>query len=108
MAEYVIVHFSLKTTPLTNSGDVYVSGQWTLGEKSEEYRMDYNMDLGIYEKGILMKQGYYNYEYIQSNGSTSRTMGSFYQTENEYQILLYYREQGGRYDRLVGYALVHS
>ena len=108
MAEYVLVHFILRTTPLYNGGNVYVSGQWTQGEKSERYRMDYDEELGIYEKAILMKQGYYNYEYIQDNGSTSRTMGSFYQTENEYQILLYYREQGGRSDRLVGYALVHS
>ena len=90
------------------TGDVYVSGQWSQGEKSEEYRMEYDDALGVYEKAVLLKQGYYSYEFIQSNGSTARTMGSFYQTENEYQILLYYREQGGRYDRLVGYALVHS
>lgn len=108
MAEYVIVHFILKTTPLYATGDVYVSGQWSQGEKSEEYRMEYDDALGVYEKAVLLKQGYYSYEFIQSNGSTARTMGSFYQTENEYQILLYYREQGGRYDRLVGYALVHS
>ena len=108
LAEYVIVHFILKTTPLYATGDVYVSGQWSQGEKSEEYRMEYDEALGVYEKAVLLKQGYYSYEFIQSNGSTARTMGSFYQTENEYQILLYYREQGGRYDRLVGYALVHS
>ena len=29
--------------------------------------------------------------------------GNFYQTENRYQALVYYREPGGRYDRLVGY-----
>lgn len=108
MAEYVIVHFILKSTPLTRSGDVYISGQWSYGEKSEEYRMEYDETLGIYEKAVMLKQGYYNYEFIQEDGSTKRTMGSFHQTENEYQVLIYYREQGGRYDRLVGYATVHS
>jgi hypothetical protein len=32
--------------------------------------------------------------------------GNFYQTENNYQALVYYRERGGRTDRLVGFAEV--
>lgn len=108
MADYTFVHFTLRTTPLTRNGDVYVSGWWAMPEFADEYRMEYNEHDGVYEKAILLKQGYYDYQFIQSDGTVGRTMGNFYQTENEYQILLYYRPQGGRYDRLVGYTVVHS
>ena len=35
------------------------------------------------------------------------TEGSYFQTENQYQALVYYREPGGRTDLLVGYQQVH-
>ena len=37
-----------------------------------------------------------------------RIDGDFYQTENEYLILVYHRPQGARYDALVGFAKVKS
>ena len=70
--------------------------------------MEYNEERGEYEAAILLKQGYYGYQFRQEDGSTARTMGDFYETENEYIVLVYYREQGSRYDRLVGYSRVHS
>jgi hypothetical protein len=35
-------------------------------------------------------------------------MGSFFETENEYQVLVYYRAPGARYDRLAAYSIVHN
>ena len=37
---------------------------------------------------------------------TDRTDGNFYQTGNEYQVFVYYRQPGSRYDRLVGYTAI--
>ena len=54
------------------------------------------------------EQGYYSYEFIQQDGLTQRTMGSFCETENEYEVLVYYRQQGSRYDRLAGFSLMHN
>jgi hypothetical protein len=34
--------------------------------------------------------------------------GSFWQTENDYHIFVYYREMASRYDRLVGYRQLNS
>ena len=35
-------------------------------------------------------------------------MGDFFETENEYMVLVYYRGQGARYDRLVGMSKVKT
>ena len=56
---------------------------------------------------VLLKQGYYSYQFVQEDGATVRTMGDFYETENEYATLVYYKGPGDRTDRLVGYARVY-
>ncbi len=106
-AEYVVVHLYL-TSPRLPGGDVYVSGQWTGRPFADECRMEYDEVARQYHLAMLLKQGYYSFQYVQQDGSTSRTMGDFYETENEYSTLVYYRGQGARYDRLVGYQRVHS
>jgi hypothetical protein len=57
---------------------------------------------------VLQKQGYYNYQLLMDDqkGRTHLVPeeGSFYQTENRYQALVYYLEPGARSWRLTGYA----
>lgn len=106
-AEYVVVHFYLQS-PRLPGGEVYVSGNWSGRTFNPECLMEYDEINHQYHAGILLKQGYYSYEYLQRDGLTARTMGSFYETENEYQVLLYYRGQGTRYDRLAAYSLFHN
>ena len=102
-AEYVVVHFFLQT-PRLPGGDVYVCGLWTGESFHPDCKMEYDELHKQYHVGLLLKQGYYSYQYRQEDGSTARTEGDFYQTENEYSVLVYYRGQGARYDRLVGYS----
>ena len=106
-AEYVVVHFFLKS-PRLQGGDVYVSGQWSGQTFNPDCCMEYDDINQEYHAAILLKQGYYSYEYVQQDGLTARTMGSFFETENEYQVLVYYRGQGARYDRLAAYSIVHN
>lgn len=106
-AEYVVVHFFLNT-PRLQGGDVYVSGWWSGETFNPDCRMEYDDIHQAYHAAILLKQGYYSYEYLQKDGLTARTMGSFFETENEYQVLVYYRGQGARYDRLAGFSLMHN
>jgi hypothetical protein len=61
-----------------------------------------------YETAMLLKQGYYEYQFRQADGKTLKTMGDFFETENEYSTLVYYKGQGARYDRLVGYSRVKT
>ena len=105
-SEYVNVHFTLRSPRL--EGDVFVNGVWTNDQLAAPYQMQYDEGAQCYRLSLLLKQGYYSYQYVwqQSNGqiATVPSEGSFYQTENRYQALVYYRKLGERADRLVGFA----
>ena len=107
--EYMLVDFTLKC-PHPVAEDVYLNGTWTNGRFLPEYRMNYDNANRCYRGQVLLKQGYYSYQYLtlKADGTTGimPTEGSFYQTENKYQTLVYYRPQGGRTDQLVGYQKV--
>lgn len=108
--EYMYVHFSLHC-PTPVNGDVYLNGMWTRDRFESEYKMLYNDSTKCYESSVLLKQGYYSYQYVMvaPDGHTSMIMpteGSYFQTENCYQALVYYRGQGERTDRLVGFSQI--
>ena len=104
--EYVYVHFTLKCPP--QQGEIYLNGMWTSCPFKPEHLMTYNEETGMYEAIVKLKQGYYSYQYllVDENGRAMPvpSEGNFYQTENEYQALVYYRSPTDRSDRLVGYA----
>ena len=117
-SDYVIVHFRLKTSSSAfearrgGQEEIYLNGHWTNDRFEQQYRMAWNETEGQYECAVPLKQGYYSYQYLtkQPDG-TFRPLpseGSFFQTENRYQALVYYRSQGGRTDRLVGYGLLEK
>lgn len=105
-SEYVFVHYTLKT-PEKYDGNIYVNGAWTNDKFTPEFLMKYDELNNIYTTTIMQKQGYYSYQFVLiGSDGTSRVVpseGSFYQTENKYQALVYYRGRGERTDRLVGY-----
>lgn len=103
--DYLWVHYTLKCEPV--NGHVYVNGAWTHDQFLPQYEMTYNQIKKCYEATILQKQGYYSYQYLMvgDDGSTSflPSEGNFFQTENKYQVLVYYKGTGERTYRLVGY-----
>lgn len=105
-SEYVLVHYTLMC-PSPVTGDVYLNGVWTNDQFSPEYKMTYNPEKHCYEAVVLQKQGYYSYQYLMMDSHgvlrTMPTEGDFFQTENKYQTLVYFRASGDRTDRLVGY-----
>ncbi|MCR4993865.1 MAG: DUF5103 domain-containing protein [Bacteroidales bacterium] len=108
-SEYLFVHFVLKMPEVIGS-DIYVTGRWDNGFPDPACKMHYDRGQRAYECAVLLKQGYYDYQYRlldrNGQGETERTEGDFFQTENEYLILVYHRPQGARYDALVGYKLI--
>lgn len=105
-SEYVFVHYRLKCPQKVN-GTVYLNATWTNDWFTPDNQMTYNDATQCYEATIMQKQGYYSYQIVMlDNSGTVQIMpteGSFYQTENKYQALVYYRGQGERTDRLVAY-----
>lgn len=112
-ADYIWTHFQL-ATPLLPNKRVFVYGRWCAGNFSPAYELHYNTASQAYEASVLLKQGYYSYQYLTTSkvsptkGETLDTEGDFFQTENEYTILVYYRSHTERYDRLVGFTQIHS
>lgn len=106
-ADYVMAHFTLNALPMNNA-KVYISGQWTGGVLNDRYAMHYDEASEAYVADVLLKCGYYNYLYLTTlsnnpqRGITAAIEGDFYQTENEYDILVYYHPTGSRYWQLVG------
>jgi hypothetical protein len=107
-ADYAWVYFSL-SAPLFRSSDgaIYVTGMFNNYALTTENKLEYNPEKAIYEKAILIKQGFTNFEYlaVKPNGSIDSENaidGNFFQTENEYTVLVYYKEDTDRYTRIIG------
>ena len=109
LCDYVMVHFTLQSEERVN-GDVYLNGVWTNDQFLPQYLMEYDDIEHAYQATVMLKMGYYSYQYVLiDNGGYSQVMpteGSFFQTENQYQALIYYRDPSGRCDQLVGYQQV--
>ena len=116
-ADYATVNFTF--VPSGNSPfpdkDIFVFGQLTNYDLSENAKMKYNAEKGVYESSLFLKQGYYDYSYVTIDRNTKKRIGSFdytegnfWETENDYTILVYYRPLAGRADELVGYTRVNS
>ena len=106
-SEYVKVNFYLDTPRL--DGEVYVDGKWTYNGLSEKYLMEYDDENKWYHVEIPLKYGYYSYQYLnilpaysQRLTPTGETEGDFFQTENCYLVMAYYKGNGDRFWRLVG------
>jgi hypothetical protein len=106
-ADYAWIYFSLSTPTFNNDNQIYINGMFNNYSLTPEFKMDYNPKKGIYEKALLIKQGFTNFEYVAVDRKgaidyENAVDGNFYQTENDYTILVYYRENTDRYDRVVG------
>ena len=98
--DYVWINYELAAP---YQGDIYIDGQWTTDSEREHYRMTYDAQTASYKARIMQKQGYYSYQFTDADGNIPPSEGSFFQTENRYQALIYYKGTGARTWRLVGY-----
>jgi len=94
---------------------LYLSGALTGNNLNKESAMQFNAKKGLYEKSLLLKQGYYSYQYILRNQNTPQPMqdfmeteGDHWETENNYTILVYYTQAGAQYPSLVGFSTINS
>ena len=112
-ADYAWVYFSLSAPAFMANKDIYITGMFNNYSLSPEYKMDFNVKQNTYEKAVLIKQGFTNYQYQIADAkgtidAENAIDGNFWQTENDYSILVYYRENTDRYDRVIGKATANS
>jgi hypothetical protein len=112
-SEYVQVHFFLSYAVPLMDADIFLNGALTDWNLSENSKMTYDFTKKGYLLTLLLKQGYYDYQYVmrqhgQVAGDVSFIEGNHWETRNEYTILIYNREQGTYYDRLIGVTHINS
>ncbi len=109
-ADYMITHFKLVKENPVPGGDIYVFGELSDWEYKPEFKMNYVEVNGAYELTTTLKQGYYNYNYAylpdgEEVGDLSTIEGTHSETNNDYYIFVYHRENGTIYDKLIGFEI---
>lgn len=111
-AEYTYVHFSLPYTEALALDDVHIFGKYNNYALTDENKMVYNEENGMMEAIIKFKQGFYNYKYVTKGSENTIRLnpvgGNFHFAENNYLILVYYRDFGDMYDSIIGVGSANS
>lgn len=106
-ADYAWVYFTLEAPSFFLDKDIYINGMFNNYAIGDEFKLNYNSKTGLFEKAILLKQGYINYQYVIADSKKSVDYknaidGNFYQTENTYVAIVYYRGNNDRTDHVIG------
>lgn len=113
-SDFATVHFTLAAPngqPYTGK-DIYLAGQLTDYALNDKTKMIFNTERGAYEGTAFLKQGYYNYTYIAVDKNDPHQKydleGNYWETENTYTILMYYKGFADRTDQLIGAGKIDS
>lgn len=116
-ADYARIHFTFKPKDglAYAKGDLVVFGELSDYGKQADAVMKFNADRGVYEGSMLLKQGYYDYQYAIRTAENGQLLFNSllpeqdaWETENNYMVLVYYRELGGRVDQLIALRQINS
>ena len=112
-SDYICVHFSLTPPDQVTNDLIYVFGSLSDWQCAPVNLMSYNPETKLYELTLLLKQGFYDYQYVvfdkeKKNADPTFLEGSHMETENDYHLFVYYRGFSSRFDRLIGYRVINS
>jgi hypothetical protein len=104
-SEYILTTVNLNAEGIT--AQPYVIGALTQWGQNKDAKMELNKKTNTYQATLLLKQGWYDFQFAYKTPEgweMNSIEGSYFETENEYEVLIYYRDMGSRYDELIGYA----
>lgn len=112
-ADYAWVYFTLEAPSYFLNKNIYINGMFNNYKLGEEFKLNYNSKNGLYEKAVLLKQGYINYQYVIADSNKNIDFenaidGNFYQTENSYTVIVYYKGNNDRTDQVIGISKANS
>ena len=112
-ADYAMVDFFLQWPQYMFGKDVYIIGAITDWRLDDNAKMEYDPQRRGYKKGLLLKQGYYDYMYAVKDNASGITSvapvnGDFWETNNVYHIFVYLFDPIQNYDKLIGYTSIKS
>jgi len=92
--------------------ELFIVGAFTGYDLNDSTRMQFNTEKKVYEGRAFMKQGYYNYAYVLRDEANPKELtfleGNYWETENAYTILIYYKSFTDRVDQLIGMSSINS
>lgn len=111
-SDYAKVMFSLSANPPDDKGSIYVVGRFNNYALDPANKLKYDAGKKKYVANLKLKQGLYDYKYVWlgEDGKYDDTFfeGSFFETDNSYQVFVYYRKPGGRWEELIGFSQANS
>lgn len=111
-ADYAHIIFTLATGKTPATGTPYIVGKFNDYRIDDRSKLNFDALSGKFITSQFLKQGVYDYEYVwvDKTGHIDSTAleGSHFETENDYQLLVYYHPPGARWDELVGYRLLNT
>jgi len=112
-ADYCWVYFFISHKFISIDGGVFIMGELTNWQFNTENKLTYNFKKQGFEGKLLLKQGYYNYQYVSLNENRSIAdfslfEGNHFETTNDYTISVYYKEPGTYFHQLIGYQKISA
>ncbi|MBB2150832.1 type IX secretion system plug protein [Pedobacter gandavensis] len=112
-SDYARVYFTLNSAVPNTAGDAYVLGRFNNYIPNEASKLVYDAATKRFHTSIQLKQGLYDYKYVWLDKQADKTdltvfEGSFFETENTYQVYVYYRKPGSRWEELIGFVNVNT
>ncbi|MBY0244388.1 MAG: DUF5103 domain-containing protein [Sphingobacteriaceae bacterium] len=112
-ADYAKVIFNFKSPINIDNGHIYVVGRFNNFQLNEENKLKYNPIKKTYQTNLLLKQGLYDYKYVWASEDKKKINntifeGSYFETGNTYQIFIYYKKPGNRWETLIGHTFFNT
>jgi len=111
--DYAHMYFTLSTKRSPDEGTPYLVGRFNDYKLDDNSKMHFDATYNKFGIALFLKQGVYDYTYVWVDKATGKQddtalEGSHFETENDYQILVYYRPPGARWEELIGYRLLNT
>src|SRR5690606_26355149 len=106
-ADYDWVYFNYHLDKLPASQKLYIVGMFNNYQLISDYELKFDEASQAYTTALLLKQGFTNYKYVIANENgvildELNPDGNFFETENQYNALIYYKTESDRYERIIG------
>ena len=103
-SDYVNVHFFLELEK-ESEDEIFIGGKLTDWRYDASNRMEYNKISGLYMCNLMLKQGLYDFGYFTPGNADNPSIleGNHFETKNEYEIIVYFRDQKINTDVIIGY-----
>lgn len=106
-ADYTWVYFTYLLDKLPSKQKLYVVGMFNDYQISPDSELKFDDSAQAYKIALLLKQGFTNYKYVIAD-ATGKILeelnpdGNYFETENMYHALVYYKTEIDRYERIIG------